>query len=183
MRNPNTVACLRQASMVMVALAATGCAGINAPRGSVPPAAEAPRDPFGGWAGVWEGKGYGPTFEGELIAIGPDSVFVLVGDSLVARHLAGVRRVRVVGYDPKAGDLMNWTLGGTLSTVSHGFISIISAPVWLLVGSGITRGAARASEFNAPEYRRTWDDLKPYARFPQGMPPGVDRSTLRKRTR
>jgi hypothetical protein len=167
--------------MVLVAIAVTGCAGIQAPRGSVPPVAVAPQDGFGGWAGVWEGKGYSPDLEGELIAVSADSVFVLVGDSLVARSLKAVRRVRVVGYDPKAGDLMNWTLAGTLSTASHGIVAILSAPAWLLVGSAVTSSAAHASEINVPGYHRTWDDLKPFARFPQGIPPGLDRSALRRR--
>lgn len=143
--------------------------------------AVAPQEPFGGWAAVWEGKGYSPDFEGELIAIGPDSVFVFSGDSLVIRSLAAVKRVRVVGYDPKAGDLMEWTAVGTLSTASHGLIAIISAPLWFLIGSSITSSAAHASELNAPGYHRTWDDLRPYARFPQGLPPGIDRSSLRSR--
>ena len=169
--------------LALVSIAATGCAGINAPRGSVPPVAVAPQDAFGGWAAVWVDKSYRPAFEGELIAISADSVFVLVSDSLVARSLKGVRRVRVVGYDPKAVDLMNWTLAGTLSTASHGIVAILSAPVWLLVGSAVTSSAARSSEINVPGYYRTWDDLRPYARFPQGLPPGLDRTTLRKRTR
>lgn len=167
--------------LALIAIAASGCAGINAPSGSVPPVALAPQDPFGGWAGVWADKDYRPTFQGELIAIGPDSVFVLVGDSLVARSLAGIRRVRVVGYDPKAGDLQSWTLVGTVSTLSHGVVLIISAPAWLLLGSVITSTSAHSSEINVPAPHRTWDDLKPYARFPQGMPADVDRGALRPR--
>ncbi len=168
-------------SLILLASVVAGCAGINAPRGSVPMAAVAPQDPFGGWAAVWTDKSYTPTFEGELIALGPDSVFVLSGDSLVVRAMSGVRRVRVVGYDPKAADLMNWTLVGTLSTVSHGLISVLSAPVWLLVGSTTTNGAAHASELNAPGHSHSWDDLRAYARFPQGIPAGLDRAGIRGR--
>ena len=169
--------------LVLLLVGIAGCAGIAAPRGTVPMVDVAPQGAFGGWASVWEGRGYSPDFEGELIAVSADSVFVLVGDSLVARSLNGVRRVRIVGYDPKAGDLMNWTLAGTLSTASHGIVAILSAPAWLLVGSAVTSSAAHASEINVPGYHRTWDDLKPYARFPQGLPAGLDRTTLRKRTR
>jgi hypothetical protein len=167
--------------LAVVAIAASGCAGIQAPRGSVPMVAVAPQDPFGGWAAVWEGKGYSPDFQGELIAVGPDSVFVLAGDSLVARSIRSVRRVRVVGYDPKAADLMTWTFLGTVSTASHGIVAVLSAPLWLLIGSTITSGAAHASEINVPSQHRTWEDLRPYARFPEGLPPGIDRSSLRPR--
>ncbi|MEO8294184.1 MAG: hypothetical protein ABI613_01635 [Gemmatimonadota bacterium] len=165
----------------LLAIAVAGCAGINAPRGSVPMAQVAAQDPFGGWAAVWTDKSYRPTFEGELIAVGPDSVFVLSGDTLVARPMSGVRRVRVVGYNPKAADLMNWTLVGTLSTASHGLIAFLSAPVWLLVGSITTSSAAYASELNAPGHNHSWDDLRAYSRFPQGIPVGIDRANLRGR--
>ncbi|MEP7326643.1 MAG: hypothetical protein ABI836_11885 [Gemmatimonadota bacterium] len=169
--------------IALTAILATGCAGINAPSGSVPPVALAPQDPFGGWAAVWADKPYSPKFEGELIAIGPDSVFVLVGDSLVGRSLSGVRRIRVVGYNPKAGDLMTWTAGGMFSTLSHGLVAFISAPAWLLAGGAITSSAAHASEINVPGYHKTWDDLRPYARFPQGIPAGLDRTSIRARPR
>jgi hypothetical protein len=160
----------------------SGCAGINAPRGAVPVVDSAPQDAFGGWAGVWETKDYAPTLEGELIALSADSVYLLKGSTLEIRALAGIRRVRVVGYNPRAGDLQTWTLTGALSTLSHGGWSVISMPLWLLTGLGATRGAARVSEINFPTKLQTWENAVPFARFPQGMPAGLDRSSLRRRT-
>lgn len=164
--------------VVLSAVLITGCAGINAPRGAVPVVDSAPQDAFGGWAGVWETKDYAPTFEGELIALSADSIYVLKENTLEVRSIANVRRVRVVGYDPRAGDLQTWTLSGALSTLSHGGWAILSMPLWLATGLSTTRGAARASEINFPSRQQTWKDAVPFARFPQGLPANLDRNQL-----
>lgn len=170
-----------RSSLHFAALLLAGCAGINAPKGAVPMVAVAPQDGFGGWASIYEGQSYQPAFQGELIAVDSDSVFVLAGDSLVVRALSAVSRIRLVGYDPKAGDLRDWTFAGTVSTVSHGVVAIISAPVWMLIGGSITNAGARSSEINVPGRGRSWDSVKPYARFPQGLPADFDRSSIRPR--
>lgn len=167
--------------VIVSSLLVSACAGINAPRGVVPVVDSAPHEAFGGWAAVWETRDYAPTIEGELIALSADSIYLLRDSTLEVRGLAGIRRVRVVGYNPRAGDLQTWTLTGALSTLSHGGWSVISMPLWLLTGLGATRGAARVSEINFPTRQQTWKDAVRFTRFPQGMPADLDRHQLRGR--
>jgi hypothetical protein len=117
------------------------------------------------------------SLEGELIAVQKDSIFILRNsDRLEGFAAEEVRSVHLQSYNPKLGTVTLWTLSGVASTVSHGFILIISLPVWIATGSlsGVAISAS-AHEKTEPE---GWDALACYARFPQGMPAGLDRTGL-----
>ena len=69
-----------------------------------------------------------------------------------------------------------WTLLGTLSTGSHGFFLILSAPVWILTGTVAAVNQSRQPVLTYP--RQGWAGWRAYARFPQGLPPGLARAAL-----
>lgn len=170
-RRSGAVACL-------LALLTAGCASVPAPKDWLPTPEASAYEAFGGWL---EAE-YGPKrerqkVEGELIAVTADSLYVLVRNDLVSVPKATVRTATVAGYDNHAARLGTWALLGTLSTLSHGAGLIISAPVWVLSGIIATASAARAPLTRYPD--RAWEALATYARFPQGLPPGLDRSRLR----
>jgi hypothetical protein len=127
------------------------------------------------------------TTEGELIAIATDTVFVLTSLSEPG-HLDAVPKRDISDgklghYDPDTGILVGWTLLGIPSTISHGFFLVLTAPMWMLGGWGATLGhSSTAIEGIAPYEIGQWESLKLYARFPQGMPDGIDRSTLMPRS-
>ena len=155
-----------------------------APAGWLPTPEEARSDAYGGWARLEYRTGNaGAVAQGELLAVAPDSVFVLGAGGFTALATARVTGVLVETYDPRAGGLSAWLLLGTLSTASNGFYLVLSAPLWLVLGGigvGSAVGAARVSSA-APTPAR-WEALRAFARFPQGLPPGLDRTGLKPKT-
>jgi hypothetical protein len=92
---------------------------------------------------------------------------------------AAITRATVAGYDIGAGRLATWATVGTISTISHGVALVLSAPVWIIGGSVATSKANHAPLITYPS--RPWSDLARYARFPQGLPIGLDPATLQKK--
>ena len=72
-----------------------------------------------------------------------------------------------------------WTVAGTLSTASHGVALLLSAPAWIIGGSVATTKVSHAPLITYPS--RPWSDLARYARFPQGLPIGLDPATLQRK--
>ncbi|MFO0645221.1 MAG: hypothetical protein U0326_03210 [Polyangiales bacterium] len=70
--------------------------------------------------------------------------------------------VELPSYGP---GLLAWTLIGAVSTLSHGFYALITAPVWAIVGS-----IATTTGWNPRLGLESCRSARPYARFPQGMP-------------
>jgi hypothetical protein len=153
--------------------AGAGCAVSHAPPGWL----DAPGHSraFGGWIVVERLDGP-EQLRGELISIEADSLLVLDDLVLVSLPLACVSKADLTGYAASSG-IASWTVLGTLSTASHGFLLLLSAPVWLVAGI-----SASAAETHAPHFKHppsSWEALRPFARFPQGMPPGLSRTSLR----
>jgi len=138
---------------------------------------------YGGWISLEGGESQHRLLaSGELIAVQSDSVFVLGDSGCVALRLAEVKRGRFEAYHPHTGGLTAWTLLGTLATASHGVGALISAPVWVIVGSVATGSASQAGLRHVPtEPNASWKDLTEYSRFPEGLPPGFDWTTLHRR--
>jgi len=156
---------------LIVALATlAGCASSQAPAGYLPNSAdEALSSVRGGWA-VLELHGGGQV-SGELLAIGPDTVHVLSsGGGQVGVPRAGVVSARVEAHGGGGGAVGMWGALGTLSTLSHGFFAVLSAPIWLLTTAFAAPAASRVGFRSYP--RLSWEELSAYARFPQGLPSG-----------
>ncbi|MBD3180347.1 MAG: hypothetical protein GF417_12655 [Candidatus Latescibacteria bacterium] len=90
---------------------------------------------------------------------------------------ADVISARLARYDSNAGDLGGYAFLGTVSTISNGFVLIFTAPVWIV--GGLT---AMGFQHNMPLITCEICDfskLSPYARFPAGLPDGINRSQIR----
>ncbi len=166
----------------------TGCAGTGAPRGWLPNAAATQEEAHGAWISIrHRSEGDAVRTEGEFIAVGDDTVFVLVTDgaagSLVAIPRSPDLTAKLGTYNPATGGIVAWTLLGTVSTVSHGFNLILSAPVWIITGTVVTNKQARTAIERYPGDNPwdAWDELRVFARFPQGLPESVDRALLEPR--
>jgi hypothetical protein len=163
--------------LFMAGLLAGGCASSTAPNGWLPSAIDAGTRVRGGWATVSTGRDERrPAAEGELIAVEPDTLFVLSGGTLVGVPRAAILRATVTGYYNDWKDMRAWTALGSISTFSHGGFLILSLPAWILVGSIATAGASREPQMVYPETK--WEKLPHYARFPQGLPAALDRRRL-----
>ena len=158
-------------------LASAGCATNSAPKDWLPKPAEAQADVYGGWIQLTYKEGDGKRqIDGELIAVSDDSVWVLSQDQGLAVATANVENGKLTAYAAQTGGLTRWTLLGALSTISNGILLVFTAPLWLIVG-----GSAISSESGAAQRKNpplTWVELAPFARFPQGLPEGIELAGL-----
>ena len=121
--------------------------------------------------------------EGELIAIDSSTMTVLLDSSSIKSDtenpivipLTGVEKFKLNYARPKK---YGWTIPVfTLATIGHGFYSLISAPVNLIVTISVTSSGATAFQYNQKDM--TFEQLKMFARFPQGIPPGIEIAAIK----
>jgi len=163
-------------------LAITGCASTGAPEGWLSTAEDAGRDPYGAWIIVENiDPGYPRATAGEFLCVGADSLHILdryssTGDFVVSFPLSSVSKARLAHFDPETGQVAGWVAAGSVSTLSHGIAAAVTLPVWLIGGSLMA-----ASHSATPlEYfpHSSWEELRMYARFPQGPPQHLHRLGL-----
>ena len=157
------------------------CVSNPAPEGWLSPADVAATEAWGGWVVVdtsQGGRGAPAEVSGELIAVSPDSVFVMPESTLLALPRARVSSATLFAYDARWGRLAGWGTAGTFLALSNGGFWILTGPLWIIAAS-----ASSASQSRAPRVQSSdpggWEQMRDYARFPQGLPPGLDRATLR----
>jgi hypothetical protein len=161
---------------------ATACAKSTAPPGWLPEPSEAPPDLYGGWVVVWSSEaGRRQAAQGELIAVEEDTVFVLSARGLIAIPRAHITAATLTAYFPDTRRISGWGILGTLSTLSHGIGLILSAPVWIIGSTAAASSVSREPRLEYPQ--QPWEVLRMYARFPQGLPEGIERSPLRPKGR
>ncbi|HYF03853.1 MAG TPA: hypothetical protein VEC36_10785, partial [Patescibacteria group bacterium] len=158
-----------------------GCASVSAPSGWLESPQRAVKTGFGGWADVLSRND--TTYRGELIAVTYDSIYILQNErrskkdgTVTPSRLrifvkSEVREVMVTMYDAEEGYYMGATTAGILSTLTHGFYSIVTANLWAFGGSVATILRSYEPVFEYPGER--WEEMAQYARFPQGIPEGI----------
>lgn len=164
---------------LVVGLLVSGCASTSAPDAWQSTAQTMQQEAYGAWIDV---RFASPTdtvqtsrMRGELVAVGDDSLWVLpLEGTLQSVSRATTSQVQLTTFDSNWGYLATWTALGTLSTISHGFGLILSGPVWILGGSAVAGNQSYKPIFENPDT----EVLRRYARFPQGLPPGVSRKEL-----
>ena len=163
----------RWTAAALLATTLAGCATNPAPREWRPKPREAQRSVRGGWIALdCKKPGAARCAEGELIAADDDALHVLTAEGLRTVSRAEVRKARLVGYGSEGAAVGSWMAVGALSTLSHGYYLVLTAPLlWFLGGAVATSDESRAGFVPASEFRA-------YARFPQGLPPGLDLTTL-----
>jgi hypothetical protein len=164
------------------------CASTSAPPKFLPEPEIAGRDVHGGWLElrVAGAAGRELRLDGELLAITADSVWLMTHpDSLpahdsgyvVARHAVTSAHLTWWSADPAN---LGWlSLLGTLSTISNGFVLILTAPTWVLTGTIASANYTFAPRTGLEPASTDSLDVRSLARFPAGMPTGFDRSFRR----
>jgi hypothetical protein len=157
-------------------IAVSGCGTTSAPDAWQSTAQAMQREAYGSWIGVTlESAPDSLALRGELIAVSADTLFVLpLSRRLQAVPRSSVADTKLTTFDANWGYLSTWTALGTLSTLSHGLVLALSAPVWLIAGSISSAVQSHKPIIEDPNT----DALRRYARFPQGLPAAVDRETL-----
>jgi hypothetical protein len=159
---------------------AAACAGNPAPSGLLPSPKDAVRDLYGGWIELTVPAGlHDDRISGELIAARADSVWILpdTGRAVIAVATSTVKQGRLVRYQSDAGAVMGYTALGILSTLSNGAFLILTAPAWLITGIVASSAESGTPIRDAPPHM--WGELAAYARFPEGLPPGIDLAEIR----
>lgn len=155
--------------------AAAGCYQSSAPPRWLPLPADAQRDAFGSWIAVQGQPKTAPLVQGELIAIDTDTIHVLADGRLVSLARAALCCAELTAYRTDLSELQLWSVLGIISTATHGFVLLLTAPMWAIAGIAATSSASHAPRIISTDPVV----LRPFARFPQGIPPGLDRTTLR----
>jgi hypothetical protein len=128
----------------------------------------------------------GGQLTGELISADRGHVLLLGDDhELRALKYDELNELRLGVHDNNKGGYIAWMVLGTLSTASHGFWLVFSAPTWLIAG-GVS--VAAESQRGVFDCRPREDTKHPeasclelagnFSRFPQGLPPGVGKAQL-----
>lgn len=165
--------------MLAPLLCAVACASNPAPEGFLPSPALAVRDVYGGWIEVTVSAGrHDSTIAGELIAARADTVWILPDSGPVAVvSTSSVKHGRVARYTSQAGAIAGFTALGVVSTISNGFLLGITAPLWIITGIVASSNESHAPLAAVPPH--VWTDLAAFARFPQGLPAGIDLGEIR----
>jgi hypothetical protein len=163
--------------MCLVVLA-SACISVSAPRKSVPKRNAISTDAFGGWITI--NAGNPAALSGELIGLTEASVYIMTGDGLELIPKQQIVSARLVMFNTESFEYGLWTTAGSLATISNGYFMIFTFPLWL--ATGIPVSAGEANRQNYLDYPASgWDELNKFARFPQGIPPGIELSSLRPR--
>lgn len=173
----------------------SGCASTGAPPDWLPKPEDAARDPYGAWVEIRvRGTGEARRLRGELLAVDGDSLWILEAERAgmvwtwreepLAVGWVSADCVKVSWFDPDQSGLVTWGLLGSLSTGTHGVGLLISLPVWVFGSAAAVSQHVRTAIVEVcPDRLRThgWrgtservdppaTQLRPYARFPAGMP-------------
>ncbi len=155
-----------------------GCAATQAPRGWLASPTAMQTESYGGWVKLQYSTAAKKkvSLAGELIAIDADSVF-LAGDTFHAIALSDLKSARLETYQSNSAGMGGLVGLGTVSTISNGLLLIFTAPIWIIGGSVTTGVRSREPMIDYP--RREWSRLAAFARFPQGLPGGIDRRQIK----
>ena len=148
---------------------------ITAPNGFLPSGpVKVAKEAYGGWMVAMQNQsGTLTPVQGELITIHDDTVYILSQSQLNAIPVSAVSHAKLELHYQNALGYTLWSVAGGLSTLSHGFGLIYTAPMWLISGLSVSSSAARQP--NIIHFPQTGlDEFKKFSRFPQGRPADVD---------
>jgi hypothetical protein len=169
----------RRLGIVCLAFLA-GCAGNTAPSRWLPAPELAGREAFGGWIELaTAAPADQPRVEGELLAAGSDTVWVLTSSGVRQVPVTTIVEGKLTWYDARAGTVAQVAVLGFVSTIFNGLWLVATGPLWIAVGTAAAAAQGASAMKRQPARSRDWSSLAPYARFPLGMPPGVDLAQLR----
>jgi hypothetical protein len=167
----------------MLGLLATGCASTGAPPKWLALAEQAQRDPYGAWMTIEFVKPHQDrSLSGEFLAVDADSVYVLEHlskrlDPVVGVALPLVKKGGIAHFDPQTSKAGSWVAMGSLMTLSNGVGLVLTLPLWLVAGSSMAGSQSHTPLENYPDV--SWEELRKYARFPQGPPANLHGLGLR----
>lgn len=167
--------------LLFSSLLVVSCATTHAPRGWLASSSNMQTDVYGGWIEVeyYSASEEKAQLAGELIAISADSIFI-ANETFHAIAVSSVESARLVAYKSNAEWMGGLVFLGTLSTISNGRFLIFTAPMWIIGGS--IASCVRSFEPIVDYPKQELSRFVPFARYPQGLPAGVDRNQIKMRS-
>jgi hypothetical protein len=162
-----------------------GCAASHAPHNWLPSSKGLAAEPYGGWIFVESGINGGRTFSGEFIGTTDSSVGILSPDGFKFIPFAEIQYVNLKIHLDDHSDIALWGLVGSLSTLTHGLGLVLTLPVWLITTIASTSAESHNGLFtqdfdsNGQQETSWWSKHQMYARFPGGIPKGLDCTKLK----
>ena len=147
---------------------------------AVPLARELPESPRGVEL-VQLDKHKGTLQQGELLALTPDTAYVLTAQGQVLhipKTAIGAAQLNIALTSNQPASLRGWAGLINLLTLSHGLFMVFTLPLNIGVTSAVGAGAGRAYQVDYPE-QINWEEMSKFARFPQGLPRSVPLDQLR----
>lgn len=166
-------------SWLVLAITTTACASVHAPKGSVPKREQLLYDAFGGHMTlqVQQSSAMIVVESGELIAVAPDTIYLMTGGKVKAYDKSIILSGRIVVFNTAANSYASWTALLSIGTISNGVYALGTFPLTLITGIATTSAESkRKNYFDYPV--ETWEFIRRYARFPQGLPHGIPISAL-----
>lgn len=118
-----------------------------------------------------------PSINGELIAIDSSKIFVLSEDS-VKCMIVPLIDIKWFSLRYATSKNYGWSIPlFSIASFAGGMYFIFLWPLNLIVTSSVTTGANKSFKYNNSNI--TYDKLKMFARFPEGIPPNVDLTTVK----
>jgi hypothetical protein len=157
------------------AMLAAACATRSpAPPSWQVPAREVDRSQHGAWANVTLRGGGG--LSGELLAVDDQALYVGLSPRLTRVPHQCVTLLRLAAFESPAMEVSALGALGTLSTLSHGFFLLFTAPIWAVSAGLSTYGQSRTGHLKFGLGEEPVSTASAWSRFPAGMPTGyIDR--------
>ena len=128
--------------------------------------------------------------KGELLVVDKDTLWIRTEDGVRELRLRDVHEVRVQRHGFGARKALTWALlggavtaGGLAAACSSvegdndcGGVGLVVGGLWLLAGALTAPALESSSRIEYPQ--PSADTLRPFARLPQGLPPGVAPASL-----
>jgi len=159
----------------------SGCAGSPGPRQHLLTAEQSVRTSYGGWVEVdrpGADRESSPRLqvEGELLAASADTLHVLTASGAVMVLREPQDRLRLICEWNQTERIVLHCGLESLACAANGFYAVFTMPLTWIVGVGASRTQARVGVLRIDA--GDWGACRECARFPQGLPPGLDPSRL-----
>jgi hypothetical protein len=161
---------------LLAAAACAGCAVMKVPPGWAEKPEEVRSAVNGAWAEARLVTRHKTPLRGELIAVSKDSLYI-ANTSFHVVPRDSVKSVRLVWYDPGGEALAGAVILGTFFSISNGWFFIFTGPMWIIGGTFAATVHSHNAFASYPD--QGWTYLMRFARYPQGLPLGVDRSNIK----
>jgi hypothetical protein len=161
-----------------------GCAASYAPDNYLPDTEDVPQEVYGGWLTLItkpDSLNIGEKwmqYSGEFISSDESNIYLLY-DSLYQIPKSKITNSTLELDEKSATAYGIWVFLGTIATISNGYYSVITAPLWLLAGIPVSVGESVRDRYEMEEpTQEYWDSIKIFARFPQGVT-DIDLSSIK----